>query len=271
MPAPPAPGSAAIERRGHQLRNVEPSLSRGRRRAMAPELTRGCVFGSARAGQTYRWRSLSHLRARPAEASRLRGTEDPSSRGAPTPRGYEPRTPFIERSVGRRRASSALFRRPPRLPRLGRRGAASDTHFARTRCALGPREVSRYSQRLRGPHAVLRLLQSRRSVSTPKGRSNSNTYTAACHRWSDDLAREGTVSRAFTGQGPRAFRSRFRPPPERPLAPTDLPQPARPEHPMSQIHVEPLPGSAAADARAVTWALGEWIRQAPRASRAVCR
>jgi hypothetical protein len=110
-------------------------------------------------------------------------------------------------------------------------------------------------------------------VSTPEGRPNSDTHAAACHRWSDDDSREGATSRDVTGQGPRAFRSRFRPPPRRPLASVDLPQPIRPGHPVSQIRVGRRLEIATTNAHAVTRARKNGsarrsVRYAQRADRA---
>lgn len=110
-------------------------------------------------------------------------------------------------------------------------------------------------------------------MSTPEGRPNSDTHAAACRRWSDDNSREGDTSRDVIGQGPRAFRSRFRPPPRRPLASVDLPQPVRPGHPVSQIRVGRRVEIATTNAHAVTWARKNGparrsVRYAQRAVRA---
>jgi hypothetical protein len=95
-----------------------------------------------------------------AEARRSGDAEDPSSRGAPTPRGSEPRAPSIDRSAGVVTSKLATYRQPPLRPPFGHGGAASDLDFTRTRCALGPSSEPLFAA-LAGPHAVCRLLQSK--------------------------------------------------------------------------------------------------------------
>lgn len=97
--------------------------------------------------------------------------------------------------------------------------------------------VQLFAGRTPGPREAHRFLQSKQSVSTPRSGPNSDTHAAASRCWSEDGARESDAHRAVSGQGPRAFRSRSRPPPWRPLAKVDLPQPDRPEHPLSRTRV----------------------------------
>jgi hypothetical protein len=183
------------------------------------------------------------------------GTEDPSSRSAPTPRGSEPETSSTDGSAGRQPAYSASIfpeaaTATPALPPV----CSFQLAFTRTRCALGP-TVCGYSPLAPGPRGVHRLLQPKRSVSTPTDGPNSNTYAEACFCRSEDAARESRAHQASTGQGPRAFRSRFWHPPGRPLASVDLPQPDRPEHPLSRTRATRGVENATRNAHAVTWAL----------------
>jgi hypothetical protein len=147
-----------------------------------------------------------HDAARPAEACHCRNTEDPSSRSAPTLRGCRPGAPSADRSsrlpptcsvdffLGAATAVSAWPRR------------RSFQHaFTHTRCALGPGPDG-YSPYAPGPREAHRLLQSKRSVSTPGNRPNSDTHTAASHCRSEGEARESCAHRVVTGQGPPAFR-----------------------------------------------------------------
>jgi len=142
--------------------------------------------------------------------------------------------------------------------------------FTRTRCALGP-AARGYSPSATRPREAHRLLQSKRSVSTPGDGPNSDAYAEANLRRSEGAGRETDTHRVFSGQGPRALRSRCWPPPGRPLVSVDLPQPVRPEHPSSRARAVCGVETTAHDAHAVTWALSNepaW-RTTPEARRTV--
>lgn len=67
-----------------------------------------------------------------AETIRTVAPRTHSSRGAPTPRGCEPRTPFLDESPDTP-GLATVGPEPPLLPQLRRRSAASNTR-SRTRC-----------------------------------------------------------------------------------------------------------------------------------------
>ena len=148
----------------------------------------------------------------PAEAGHHRSTKDSSSRSAPTPRGYKPGTPSTDRSPGRPPTYSAGI-----FPRAATASPASppmrsvQPAFTRTRCALGP-DVRGYSPFAPRPREAYRLLQSKRSVSTPGNGPNSDTYAGASSCWSKGATRESSTHRVSTGQGPRDFRPALAPP-----------------------------------------------------------
>lgn len=131
-----------------------------------------------------------------------------------------------------------------------------------------------FAGRARGHVRPIDFCNRKRSVSTPGTGPNSDTHTVACHCRSEERARESAPRRAFSGQGPRAFRSRFRPPPERPLASVDLPQPNRPEHPLSRTRVQREVENNTPDAHAVTRALSNesaWLTARSTTSLEGCR
>jgi hypothetical protein len=98
LPAHPAPGSAAIVRRRRSLR-CHSSSPKGEPRLTRILETRG-VLVRQRLSRTNAPLTLSVTPpSQLAEARHSGGAEDPSSRGAPTPRGSEPRAPSIDRSV----------------------------------------------------------------------------------------------------------------------------------------------------------------------------
>jgi hypothetical protein len=170
-------------------------------------------------------------------AHRQYSTEDHSSPGAPTPGGCRPETPSTDESLERPPTfRPASPREPPLLLWLRRRMRSFQPAFTHTLCTLGPGPDG-YSPRDAGPQEAHRLLQSktvREHTSERAKLRHSRRRQANC--WSEDAARERSAHQAFTGQGPHALRSCFRPPPRRPLASVDLPQPDRPEHPLSQTH-----------------------------------
>lgn len=136
-----------------------------------------------------------------------------------------PRRVWLGQHCHRNRHSYPCFAAPAELP------TRVHAHEVRTR----PVSELGYSPFTQGPHEAHRLLQSNKSVSTPGTKPNSNTYAAANRHRFENTTREGSAHRDVTGQGPCAFRGRLWPPPRRPLALVDLPQPDLPEHPMSRI------------------------------------
>lgn len=174
------------------------------------------------------------LQLDPCETSRICSTKNPSSRSAPTPRGYEPGTPFIDESPCLLPTITAGLDTGTATPTAASPRQRSFQHaFTRTRYTLGP-SARGYSPFAPRPHEVHRLLQSKLSVSAPRYGPNFGTYTAASRCRSKSAARKNDTHRAVIGQGPRAFRSRFRRPSRRPLVSMDLPQPDRPGHPLSR-------------------------------------
>jgi hypothetical protein len=95
-----------------------------------------------------------------------------------------------------------------------------------------------YSPGPRRPHAACQLLQ----CSVPRAHQRavrSLTSTAASHGPPEDSTPFGASSAGFSqARGRLAFQPR-RPPPRRPLAAVDLPQPDRPEHLLSRVRVDP--------------------------------
>jgi hypothetical protein len=149
LPAARTPGDDAIGRRVHLLRDASTSPVRGAAHIFMRAATRSRLFGSERAGRAYRWRSLSRSRHDPPKRASPWSAEDPSSRGAPTPRGCEPRAPSIDRSfacapskpVAQSKTATADPAWPP--------GRSFRHGLTRTRCALGPGAFG-YSPRLSG-------------------------------------------------------------------------------------------------------------------------
>lgn len=152
-----------------------------------------------------------HVAARPAEACHCCSTEDPSSRSAPTLRGCRPGAPSAEGSPRLPPTCSVgFFPGAATATSAWPRGHSFQHAFTHTRCALGPGPHG-YSPYAPGPREAHRLLQSKRSVSTPGSGPNSDTHTAASHCWSEGEARESCAHRVVTGQGPHAFRCALAP------------------------------------------------------------
>jgi hypothetical protein len=100
--------------------------------------------------------------------------------------------------------------------------------------ALDPPAV-RYSLRPSEPHTARQYLQQsapralQRPPRLPMGRRRTVTPSSG-------IPFSGSTDQVYSGQGSQALRAR-RPPSQRPLASTDLPQPDQPEHPMSHLRV----------------------------------
>lgn len=92
----------------------------------------GRVFSTAHEPDEHVADVLCRTTARLAGANRTVAPRTHSSRGAPTPRGCEPRTPFLDESPNTS-GLSTVGSEPPLLPRFRRRSAASNTR-SRTRC-----------------------------------------------------------------------------------------------------------------------------------------
>jgi hypothetical protein len=108
---------------------------------------------------------------------------------------------------------------------------------APTRGALDPSAYRLFAGAPR-PHAACQLLQ--RSVPRAHQRAvRSLTCAVASHAAPDDVTPFGASPAGLSqARGRLAFRPR-RPPPRRPLAAVDLPQPDRPEHLLSRVRVDP--------------------------------
>lgn len=216
LPEDSTPGDAAVGRRKHQLRrhavlSVEPTHSMWA--SDTHTLVRQCASRKAGSLTFPVAPSLS-----PPQARNQPSTEDPSSRSAPTLRGSEPETPSTDGSTKRPSAYSAdFYPEAATASPVSPPGRSFQLAFTHTRCALGL-GANGYSPLAPRPRGAHRLLQSKRSVSTPEGGPNSDTYAEASFCWSESAARESSTHRAFTGQGPRALRSRYWHPPRRPLA-----------------------------------------------------
>ena len=159
------------------------------------------------------------------KASHLPGTEDPSSRSAPTLRGCEPEAPSTDGSTRRPPTYSVgLVLEAATASPASPLTRSFQLAFTRTRCALGPDALG-YSPFAPGPREAHRLLQSKQTVSTPGDSPNFDSYAEASLCRSKSATRESSTHQAFTGQGPHALRSCCWHPPGRPLASEDLPQP----------------------------------------------
>lgn len=161
LPAPPAPGSGAIVRRSRSLRDRS-SSPRGEPR-VARRRTRGVLVRQRPSRMKVPLTPSVTLPSRPAEACRSGSAKDPSSRGAPTPRGCEPRAPSIGRSAdaatSKPAAALTAVTAPTVWPRRCSFRLGFHAHAVRARpssseplFAARPREE---------PQAVCRLLQSR--------------------------------------------------------------------------------------------------------------
>ena len=92
----------------------------------------GRVFSTAHEPDEHVADVLCRTTVRLAGATRTVAPRTHSSRGAPTPRGCEPRTPFLDESPNAH-GLATVCPEPPLLPQLRRRSAASNTR-SRTRC-----------------------------------------------------------------------------------------------------------------------------------------
>jgi len=100
--------------------------------------------------------------------------------------------------------------------------------------ALDPLAVC-YSLGPSGPHTARQYLQQ----SAPRALHRPSRFSMGRQRTitpSSGIPFSGSTDQASSGQGSQALRAR-RPPSQRPLASTDLPQPDQPEHPMSHLRV----------------------------------
>jgi hypothetical protein len=128
------------------------------------------------------------------------------------------------------RLSPGHLHGPPPVPRLGRRWPGFRHAFTPpSQDALDP-VVAGYSPRPTGPRDARQLLQR----SAPRAPQRAPRLPAdrrqAAHPPGERPSCEGRPTELPQVRGRWALRAR-RPPPRRPLASADLPQPDRPEHP----------------------------------------
>jgi hypothetical protein len=152
LPAPPAPGGAAIVRRGGSLRQRS-SSPEGCVALFVRPTTRGVLVRQRPSRMNVPLTPCVTLPSRHAEARRLENAEDPSSRDAPTPRGCEPRAPSIDRSAdsttSKLAASPTAATAPAAWPR--RRSFRPGFHAHAVRARSRPSEPLFAARPSRGP------------------------------------------------------------------------------------------------------------------------
>jgi len=135
LPAPPAPGSGAIVRRSRSLRQCS-SSPKGEPR-VARLKTRGVLVRQRPSRMNVPLTPSVALPCWPAEACRSGSAKDPSSRGAPTPRGCERRGPSSERSAdaptSKPAVASTAATAPAAWPRRGSFRLGLHAHAVRAR------------------------------------------------------------------------------------------------------------------------------------------
>jgi hypothetical protein len=197
------------------------------------------VFGPARA----RWSDsqtphvAAHAHARHPE--HFHESQDliprtPTKRcGFASPRRLPPASPTVVAQACARTTTAWAATGTPASPP---RAQLPTCVHAPTRGALDPSACRLFAGAPR-PHAACQLLQ----WSVPRAHqraARSLTWAVASHDPPDDAASFEAPSAGLSqARGRLAFQPR-RPPPRRPLAAVDLPQPDRPEHPLSRVRVD---------------------------------
>lgn len=216
LPVRTTPGGAAFGRRRHQLRpNASSRWGRPLFEAEDPRSTCSAEPEPVALAADASCRTHGTPGTRPCSPL---STEDPSSRDAPTSRGPGSEASSIDRSTVRPRAlarqrPASVTTRKASPPSCGFRPAFTHTLVC-ARChgaeLFAPR---RGTTRRPSTSAIGRVREhTSRTSQTPTltWRINATGWSAA--------PRRAPPAELSAGQGPRAFRTRFRHPPRRPLA-----------------------------------------------------
>jgi len=155
----------------------------------------------------------------------------PNATRFPSPGRLPPTSPMKTSLRSRERRSLRAATGTPRMTRAARLPTCVHAQPLRARSTCLPRLFAG----ARGPHAAHRLLQLRGSTSTPTcGASPApslRTPKRAQGGWPCSLAGACQLDCLRPGVAAPLRMALFQPPPRRPLAPVDLPQPDRSRHP----------------------------------------